>query len=572
MNAQQLLRKSSARGVPTSSSALTPHVYKPNLGLYRRVASSHEVSHARGASKLAAVAEPKTVVDLSAESAKAKVEEAIDRAVEDIAAVTFTREQLVVVEEPAQPELTTVAVPEATPVVQQPVVAKPLGSITRCPILGSPKLAPAASWDRSAVPAKAQVAALQSRPLVTLSRFFGSTAVLVGAQSVVREIITYEDDLTRSGVPASARKLLGANALSSLDGPRHDTLRKQLTGALSSEQMDGFLPEIQSVVGSYFESWSDTENTVLAAEATKRLALDISCRVILGLSPSEKLLNRLEKSFSSWTNSFLTSNTIDIFPLPFYFAMQGRKDILRIVNKRIEQLQAGEKVKPCVLASFLNAKDEKGQPLSSDAVADVMLELLYHGHATTSSGLTSMLALLFENPAALSKLQQEQVGVTAKWGKAIMASSLASTTYADAVIRETFRVQPVISSLMRTASTAFQVNGYDVTEGSQLMLGVGATSASDPRWATATDKMAPEKFNPDRFMGAEAKVQGGQMPWGLGSRSCIGAALALHSMKVFLFELARGQYSYSLDHETEWEGRVFPTPANGLPMFVKKLD
>lgn len=54
-------------------------------------------------------------------------------------------------------------------------------------------------------------------------------------------------------------------------------------------------------------------------------------------------------------------------------------------------------------------------------------------------------------------------------------------------------------------------------------------------------------------------------------RYCLGAALAMAEMKVFLAVLARN-YSFTADNNTEWKPALGFYPANGLPTVFTRTD
>jgi hypothetical protein len=54
-------------------------------------------------------------------------------------------------------------------------------------------------------------------------------------------------------------------------------------------------------------------------------------------------------------------------------------------------------------------------------------------------------------------------------------------------------------------------------------------------------------------------------------RYCLGAALAMAEMKIFLALLAR-HYSFEADNDTEWKPALGYYPANGLPLVLTQLQ
>jgi cytochrome P450 len=71
------------------------------------------------------------------------------------------------------------------------------------------------------------------------------------------------------------------------------------------------------------------------------------------------------------------------------------------------------------------------------------------------------------------------------------------------------------------------------------------------------------------MMTEEGSKTGAQLPFGYGPRYCLGAALAMAEMKVFLAALARS-YDFTVDNNTEWVQAVGKVPKNGLPVSIKR--
>lgn len=54
-------------------------------------------------------------------------------------------------------------------------------------------------------------------------------------------------------------------------------------------------------------------------------------------------------------------------------------------------------------------------------------------------------------------------------------------------------------------------------------------------------------------------------------RYCLGAALAMAEMKVYLATLARS-YDFTVDNNTEWVQAVGKVPKNGLPIVISRRE
>jgi cytochrome P450 len=124
--------------------------------------------------------------------------------------------------------------------------------------------------------------------------------------------------------------------------------------------------------------------------------------------------------------------------------------------------------------------------------------------------------------------------------------------------------------LYRRAAKDFEMGGHAIAKGTPISIPLAHVTANDPRWAGAAGDLAPERFNPERFLQPEARTPGDQMPFGYGSRYCLGAYLAQAEMKAFLALYAR-RYSATCDPTTEWHYTIGRTPKNGLPTRMEEL-
>lgn len=65
----------------------------------------------------------------------------------------------------------------------------------------------------------------------------------------------------------------------------------------------------------------------------------------------------------------------------------------------------------------------------------MLLSLLFAGHDTTSTALTSLFATLPSHPGVMAKLREEQAQLVARHGPGASAALLKDMKYGDAVVR-----------------------------------------------------------------------------------------------------------------------------------------
>ena len=169
-----------------------------------------------------------------------------------------------------------------------------------------------------------------------------------------------------------------------------------------------------------------------------------------------------------------------------------------------------------ILSLLLQARHDDGRPMSDRELRDELMTLLVAGHETTATGLSWAIELLARHPAEFDRLQADVAG--------------GDGAYMDAVIKETLRLRPVISLVLRKLMEPMEIGGR--------MLPAGVTVAPSIYLVHRRPDIYPEpqRFRPERFLERPAGTYT-WIPFGGGVRRCLGAAFAEFEMSVVLREL-----------------------------------
>jgi cytochrome P450 len=102
-------------------------------------------------------------------------------------------------------------------------------------------------------------------------------------------------------------------------------------------------------------------------------------------------------------------------------------------------------------------------------------------------------------------------------------------TYLDAVVKEALRMRPVIPGVGRVVrGEPFELGGYTVPPGVEINPSIGVIHRRADRYPQ------PGEFRPERFLGDGAPDTYTWVPFGGGTRRCLGASFALLEMKVVI--------------------------------------
>jgi cytochrome P450 len=164
-----------------------------------------------------------------------------------------------------------------------------------------------------------------------------------------------------------------------------------------------------------------------------------------------------------------------------------------------------------VFSALLLARDEHGERLSDREVRDELLTLLLAGHETTATGLAWALDLLLHDKRALELAQQRD------------------ERYLDAVVKEALRIRPVIPGVGRVVrEQPFALNGYQVPVGIEINPSIRTIHRRADLYPD------PSAFRPERFLGPDAPDTYTWLPFGGGTRRCLGASFAQMEMRIVL--------------------------------------
>lgn len=165
------------------------------------------------------------------------------------------------------------------------------------------------------------------------------------------------------------------------------------------------------------------------------------------------------------------------------------------------------------------------------------------GTDTTASTFQWAMAELLRNPEVLAKARAELEQVIGK-GNPVEESDISRLPYLQAVVKETFRLHPVVPLLLpRRAEADVEIAGFTIPKGAQVMVNAWAIGRDSSTWED------PNEFKPERFLGSEIDVKGRSfelIPFGGGRRICPGLPLALRMLHLML-----GTLIHSFDWKLE---------------------
>ncbi|KAM4623557.1 cytochrome P450 26A1 [Polymixia lowei] len=373
------------------------------------------------------------------------------------------------------------------------------------------------------------------------THLFGNPTVRVTGADNVRQILLGEHRLVSVQWPASVRTILGTDTLSNVHGAQHKTKKKAIMRAFSRDALENYIPVIQEEVRGALREWLQRDSCVLVYPEMKRLMFRIAMRILLGFTPEQIKTDeqQLVEAFEEMIKN-LFSLPIDVPFSGLYRGLKARNFIHSKIEENIQkkvQESGGECKHRDALQQLIDSSRKNGEAFSMQAIKESATELLFGGHETTASTATSLVMFLGLNPDVVDTLRQE---ITSKEEQgmdlqSLNIESLEQLKYTGCVIKETLRINPPVPGGFRVALKTFELNGYQIPKGWNVIYSICDTHD------VAEIFPNKEEFQPERFMSKLSEDSSSRfqyIPFGGGSRMCVGKEFAKVLLKIFLVEVA----------------------------------
>jgi cytochrome P450 len=342
--------------------------------------------------------------------------------------------------------------------------------------------------------------------VVALRTLFGPPFVVVFDPDLVGELFRAPPERACAGAAnAASEPLHGRSSLLLLDGAEHLRQRRLLSPPFHGDQMRAYERSMRDAADRAIDSWPVGEPFALMP-SMHALTLEVIMRAVFGVGHG-----RNGSELEEGVRRMLETSAGPRF--------ERRR---RLVSALLRAAIAARRHAPDleertdVLSTLIAAgRQDEARALSDDELHDELITLLVAGHETTANALGWALELIVRDARVRARLEDTLAG--------------GDRGYLDAVIKETLRLRPVVTGLGRLVREGpLRVGAYEVEPGVEVTPSI-ETIHTDP--ASYPD---PGAFRPERFLNGEAPPVTAWLPYGGGSRRCLGAAFASFEMRIVL--------------------------------------
>jgi cytochrome P450 family 110 len=394
--------------------------------------------------------------------------------------------------------------------------------------------------------------------------------VVIGNPKAIQDIFSQDSKFDIGRGNAIAQPLVGENSLMLLDGDRHRRERKLLMPPFHGERLKTYAKQICLITEQLTDQWQINQSFV-ARSAMQKVSLELILQIVFGLSEGERY-EQLKPLLTAWldmTDSPLRSSILFFRSLqqdwggwtPWGQMKQRQRQVHQLLQAEIEERrQKGTEGQTDILSLLLAARDEDGQAMTDVQLRDELLTLLFAGHETTATTLAWALYQIHRQPEVLAKLQYELDTL----GQNLPPLELAQLPYLTAVCQETLRMYPVLPVIFpRITTSPVEIGGHRFERETFLMTSIYLVHYREDLYPNA------QQFQPERFLSRQYSPSE-YLPFGGGSRRCLGYALAELEMKLVLATLlSKYQLALAEDKPVKLQRRGFTlAPKGGVRLLV----
>ncbi len=395
---------------------------------------------------------------------------------------------------------------------------------------------------------------------------FGRAAVICNPAEI-KQLFTAGPDVVENLQPNLGR-VLGPGSLFALTGDEHRGQRRLLTPPFHGRRLAAYERIIEEETVRELASWPE-DRPFATLPSMMRITINAILRTVFtggganGDVAAGSLGVDLARLRELLPQAVTLGSRLLMLPVPQvdlgwwspwgrFWAMRREYDA--IVERLLAAAARDEKLdeRDDVLALLLRSRYDDGSPMRHSDIADQLATLLAAGHETTATTLAWAVERLRRHPGVLRDLVAEMDA----GGGALRAATIV----------EVQRTRPVIGLVGRHVKVdGYRLGRWTLPKGATVLAGISLLHADE---AVFPDAGA---FDPYRFLDTQPDLHE-WVPFGGGTRRCLGAAFANMELNVVLRTMLR---DFTLIPTTErderWHFRgVAYAPAKGGRAVVRR--
>jgi len=396
--------------------------------------------------------------------------------------------------------------------------------------------------------------------VVHFKTLFDSGFVMVFDPTLVKEIFKGDPDQLRAG-PANELlgPVLGERSVLLLDGAEHLRQRRLMLPAFHGQRLRSYERIMREATDREIDSWPVGE-PFQALRSMQALTLDVIMRAVFGVSEGERY-RELHRRIREMLDPISQPLGVLVLTLSLARRVRGGSTVQRFEERRrrvdeliydeIERRRSDPDLadREDVFSSLVLAEDEDGRRMTDQEIRDELVTLLVAGHETTATALAWAFDLLLHDTRVMEELARRLADGDEK--------------YADAFVKEVLRIRPVIPGVGRVVHREpFELAGYTIPVGMEINPSIASIHRRPDSYP------APAELRPERFLEDDPPDTYTWIPFGGGTRRCLGASFATFEMRVVISRVLERATLEAVEAEPDAIQRrgITMVPKNGAPV------
>ncbi|MBU3064806.1 cytochrome P450 [Nocardia sp. NEAU-G5] len=303
-----------------------------------------------------------------------------------------------------------------------------------------------------------------------------------------------------------------------------------------AELSEIMVAEVDALCAEWAE-YARTGQTVDLGQQLSHLTLRIVVRALFGLDPRGAYVADFARSAENANVELGRFVRMPFVPLKvptpshrrFWRAIAEMDAVVYAVIRELREKETGG-----LLSMLMSTEDEDTSERFTDKeLRDEVVTMLFAGHETSASALTSAMLLLSVNPDERKRLHDSVDGAL-PGGHAAM-TDLPALSYTKQVLDEVLRLKPPAWMGQRRAAEDDEIGGFHIPAGTSVIYSYYHAHRHPEFW-DRPDTFDPDRFAPDAVASRDRNLL---LPFGAGGHICIGNAFALMEMQLALSTIAR---------------------------------
>ena len=343
----------------------------------------------------------------------------------------------------------------------------------------------------------------------------------------VKSVFTAPPELVPTlAAESPLRPVLGPSSVLTANGPRHLRQRKLLLPPFHGEAIARYEQMIAEAAEREIDRWPIDRPFALAPRM-QAITLDVIMGGIFGIEGKPRpgtLEHALRTSIRHvlWSSTLPGSKLAELmnighdepFGLTWLALLVPDRCVYAIIAKRRRARDLEERSD--ILSLIMRARTEDGGQLSDRELRDELMTLVLAGHETTANQLAWAWERLVRTPQAYERLRE----------------GTDDDAVVEATITEAMRVRPVIPMTGRRVTAPWRLGEYGVPADTPIAVSILLLHHREDLYPNAF------AFRPERWLDRKPGTYE-WLPFGGGTRRCLGAALAMAEQRVVMRTMAR---------------------------------